>query len=157
MDELALLEPKRTVNPCRKPSYIVRLELGALPKPFLGAGKAAGKFRRWLERAVVERHGSVSVWHAARICTATRSERSCRVIEKKLQSLKGMTPEQFLAYQDKLIRFSETRDRAMKDLGLDQKVAKRAPWETIIDATPEPEQPEQQSSSNPTTETAPDV
>src|SRR5262249_39318182 len=42
----------------------------------------------------------------------------------------GLTHEQWLAYADRAIRFSEAADRALKDLGLDRREASSI-WEEI--------------------------
>jgi hypothetical protein len=77
-------------------------------------------FRSGLERAVVERAGSVNVAQASRIHTAAVALRRHLQAERRLaKDGAGMTLEQWTGLADRSVKWKEAVDRGLTALGLD--------------------------------------
>jgi len=112
--------------------------------------RETAKFRRWLERAVEQTHGSISPTAATHIWIASRAFRRARRIEAKLRELgETATPEQWLAYVSTSGRHEHDIAKHIRDLRLDASTAKdefadlyrlNVPFidQDAPDATPEP-------------------
>lgn len=105
---------------------LVRLPLGRLGKPWQWVRRQTEHFRRALETAVQERHGTVSLYHAKVIRTGTLALRSAMVVSRVLADAgppgkeDGISHEVWLAYADRQLRFEQVADKAMKELGIDR-------------------------------------
>ena len=100
-----------------------RVPLGDLPRPFKHVRRLAGEFRRGVEGQLVEKFGNITPFMAKRLhtaCVALRQMFCCeRILKRCGPPGQDLTHEQWLAYSDRLVKFSEVADKALKDLGLD--------------------------------------
>lgn len=97
-----------------------RLILGELPRPLERVKRNARRYRRDLEAAVDERHGEISVLHAHSIDSAVAAETHCQVCRWLLnQRLDKMSVSDIVTCSREIMRAKETRDRAVRQLGLD--------------------------------------
>jgi hypothetical protein len=114
-----------------------RVPLTDLPSPFKHVKRQVALFRRWVENELLERYGTISAYQAKRLHTACLAMRQLACIERLMLKCKpppdGLSHERWMAYSDRVIRFSEAADRALKDLGLDADLRK-SPWE-VLDST----------------------
>jgi hypothetical protein len=115
-----------------------RVPLTDLPRPFKHVKRQVALFRRWVENELIERYGTISAYQAKRLHTACLAMRHLACAERLMLSCgpppDGLSHERWMAYQDRVIRFSEAADRALKDLGLDADLRK-SPWE-VLDSAP---------------------
>lgn len=132
----ALAKIRRTA--ALKNGVYSRVPLTDLPRPFKHVKRQVALFRRWVEKELLERYGRISAYQAKRLHTACLAMRHLACAERLMLSCgpppDGLSHERWMAYQDRVIRFSEAADRALKDLGLDADLRK-SPWE-ILDSTP---------------------
>jgi hypothetical protein len=88
--------------------------------------KQVAAFRRAVESAVQERHGAITIYQAKRIRTAAMALRQSLVVGRIMADAGIPGPDGPLdhptwqGYSDRLLRYEETCDRALKDLGLDR-------------------------------------
>lgn len=95
--------------------------LGKAPKGASYVGRLVGKLRRELENVLVEAKGEVSLQDALTINTACRWERHAMLANRWLaHNSAEMTFDQRLAFSRDIARASESRDRAIEKLKLDQ-------------------------------------
>ena len=110
-----------------------RCPLANLPKPFTGVRRQVNAFRAAVEAAVVARSDQIGVYAAKRIRTASLALRQAACVERILRNggspgaVGSLTHEQWQGYSDRLLRYEEAADRALRDLGLDQ-AADSNPW-----------------------------
>jgi hypothetical protein len=132
----ALAKIRRTA--ALKNGVYSRVPLTDLPSPFKHVKRQVALFRRWVENELLERYGTISAYQAKRLHTACLAMRQLACIERLMLKCKpppeGLSHERWMAYSDRVIRFSEAADRALKDLGLDTDLSK-SPWE-VLDSTP---------------------
>jgi hypothetical protein len=132
----ALAKIRRTA--ALKNGVYSRVPLTDLPSPFKHVKRQVALFRRWVENELLERYGTISAYQAKRLHTACLAMRHLACIERLMLKCKpppdGLSHERWMAYSDRVIRFSEAADRALKDLGLDADL-RRSPWEAL-DCTP---------------------
>jgi len=120
------------------------LTTGKLPPKCDYLRRQLGDFRRELDRLVLEQHGEVSMFHAARIQTCVRHEGRAQLLQKWLRDnpeietitaavtttdgkksttgetrrTKGLTVFERIAVLKEIGVASESRDKAIGDLGL---------------------------------------
>src|SRR5581483_6525253 len=115
-----------------------RVPLTELPSPFKHVRRFVNEFRRWVEAELMERSGTITAYQAKRLHTACLAMRHLACVERLMKTSgpppNGLKPEVWMAYADRVVRYSETADRALKDLGLDRTAA-RSPWD-VLDAAP---------------------
>jgi hypothetical protein len=110
------------------------LTLGALPKKAAWIKRNVGRFRRHLERAVIEKHGQIDTMAGGWINLAVRSE-LCAQLANRWLKLESET----LAVKDRLAVLATiqsataSRQRAMRELRLDDTPGDA--WDTFY-ATP---------------------
>lgn len=96
-----------------------RLELGTLPESLHRVERATFAYRRLLEAAVTDAHGTVSVSHAMVIQTAARWERHSLLALRWLREHEAkLSAEQRLSYSREIARASAERDKAVATLKL---------------------------------------
>lgn len=97
------------------------LTCGSLPK---GAGyikRISGQFRTAIERAVVDVHGEVTLYHAAIIQTAMRWERHALLAQRWLRREDAkLTVSERLGFSREVARASAERDKCLAALRLDK-------------------------------------
>jgi hypothetical protein len=95
-----------------------------LPKHCGHVQRATCHFRRQLEAAVLDAKGEINIVDAAFINTAYRSERHGQLAQRWLMlEAERMSPADRLAYSREVVRASESRDKAIASLKLDQRPA----------------------------------
>jgi hypothetical protein len=95
------------------------LRAGSLPKGASYIKREINLLRREIETAVMNRHGEIDLYRAALIQTAIRWERHGMLVQRWLRREAGeMDAAQRLAYSRDIARASESRDRCLKELGL---------------------------------------
>ena len=120
------------------------LTTGKLPPKCDYLRRQLGDFRRELDRLVFEQHGEVSIFHAARIPTCIRHEGRAQRLQKwlrdapeietttaaistidgkktdtaEIRRTKGLTVSERIAVLKEIGVASESRDKALGDLGL---------------------------------------
>lgn len=105
------------------------LRAGRLPKGAAYIRRETDRLRSVIECAVVERHGEISVYHAAIVQTCIRWERHAMLAQRWMRLEAGdMDASTRLAYSREIARASSERDKCLRDLGLDARAA------SIIDA-----------------------
>jgi hypothetical protein len=142
---LVLMTTRRALAKIRRTAALKngvysRVPLTDLPRPFKHVKRQVALFRRWVEEELIRRYGTISAYQAKRLHTACLAMRHLACAERLMLSCgpppDGLSHERWMAYQDRVIRFSEAADRALKDLGLDADLRK-SPWE-VLDNTPTP-------------------
>ncbi len=115
--------PSYNLNAMRNGKRLVRLTVGELPTKLHSVKVEARKYRRGLEDAVLDVRGEVSVMDAHRIDTAAGATMHVGVCRWLLrQKLSSMETGDILACSREMLRAKESRDRAVKALGLDKKM-----------------------------------
>jgi hypothetical protein len=105
---------------------LVSVALGRMPAPFTHVGRKVARFKRWVELELLKRDSGITAWQAKRLKTCCAAMRRAEACEKTVNDAgkpgKGaeLSHEQWLAYCDRIVRYNETADRALKDLGLDR-------------------------------------
>jgi hypothetical protein len=95
------------------------------------------ELRLQLESAVVDRHGEITLACAALIQTCCRYERHAQLAGKWLRDHPSLEVETRLALSRDIAKASESRDRAIRALGLDARPDTDV-WSGIHDALPAP-------------------
>src|SRR5665213_1720296 len=121
--------PKRNVNRLRHGKYGF-LQSGMLPAGARYIGRRIIKFSDFLTTTMHERTGEVSVYAAALIQTACRHESRASLLTKWLRDEKDLPLNERLAVLKEIGNASDSRDKCLKSLGLDQ-AANSDPWRTI--------------------------
>jgi hypothetical protein len=103
----------------------------SLPRDLIYPDRQAGIFRRSLEDAVLERHGSggIGIREAALIHTAAEAVKLSFKNRAELRAAKKkgiLTPELSLAFDNAYLRHLDIRDRKIAQLGLDRASAEEA-------------------------------
>lgn len=106
------------------------LSSGKLPQGAAYIARLTHELRRSIEDAVIALKGEVSLIDAATIQTAMRWERHALLAQRWLRhEAKQLDPQTRLAFSRDVARASESRDRALKALGLD-----RTTTQNVIDS-----------------------
>ncbi len=107
-----------------------RLVVGALPPELRSVQREGRAYRRALEGAVLDAHGSISVVHGHLIdsaCAATVHAGICRWLMR--ERIGSMNTGDILACSKSLVQAKQSRDQAVKALNLDKPPAD--PWAAI--------------------------
>ena len=116
--------PVANLNAIRNGSRLEvrRLTVGSFPVQLQKVQYEGRKYRRALEDAVLETHQDVSVTHAHLIDTASAATIHAGICRWLLrQRIAEMNTGDVLACSNAMLRAKETRDRAVKQLGLDRR------------------------------------
>lgn len=109
------------------------LRSSKLPKTLIWAERRTNVFRQFIEAAVMEAKGEITLIDASSINTAIRWERHAilagHYLNKELDSL---TPDQRLSYSREVANASTQRDKCLRALGIDSKVD---PWNGAFDGS----------------------
>jgi hypothetical protein len=90
-----------------------------MPKGCHHIDRATSHFRRQLEAAVFEARGEITLVDAAYVNTAYRAERHAQLAQRWLyREAATMTAADRLNYSREVVKASESRDKAIKELGL---------------------------------------
>lgn len=99
----------------------VRFNLGKWPTKLKRIEQAANLFRRAIEAAVVDAHGSVGVYHAALIQSAARWETRAMMAQRWLRLyIEELSLPDKLACSKAISEASTARDKCLERLGLHQ-------------------------------------
>jgi len=105
---------------------LVHAKLG---RRFAGAYADVCKLGIAVERLVRQKHGSLSLWHAARIQTLQRIEESARAAEYSIHHNQEMGPDELRQQRDAIVRWTQQRDNLLRELlGDDQKTGGTDLW-----------------------------
>jgi len=117
------------------------LAAGRLPKGCAYITRAVTRFRAGIEAAMVAAGLPIGVVEAATIQTAVRWERHALLCQRWLRT-EELDADQKLAFSRDLARASSERDKCLRLLGLNHRLA-ADPWATLDatsrDAAPKPE------------------
>ena len=93
----------------------LRMTVGRLPRNCKWITDRVSQFRRMLERAIKERHGSLSVAHSFYVQSASRCEQNSLLAQRWLR-LKGddLTPETFMRFSNEVMRATLERDKYIR-------------------------------------------
>lgn len=116
-----------------KRSGLVHAHLG---KRFASAYGHANILRKAIEKLIIEKYGSVSLLHQARIQTILRLEEGCRALELAIRDNPKMGPEELRANRSSISQWTAQKDNALANL-LGQQSAVSDPW-LAVDAMPRP-------------------
>lgn len=95
--------------------------LGKVPKGASYVGRLLTRLRKDLEAAVVEAKGELNLQDSLTVNTACRWERHALLANRWLaHNSETMTFDQRLNFSRDIARAAENRDRAVRNLGLDQ-------------------------------------
>jgi hypothetical protein len=92
------------------------LAVAKLGKRMAGAYIDAARLRRAIEKAVEEKHGSLSLLQLGKIQTAIRHELSCRASEAAIRDNPSMPPDQIRQHREYICRWSRERDKLLTEL-----------------------------------------
>lgn len=92
------------------------LAVAKLGKRMAGAYIDAARLRRAIEKAVEEKHGSLSLLQLGKIQTAIRHELSCRASETAIRDNPSMPPDQIRQHREYICRWSRERDKLLTEL-----------------------------------------
>lgn len=99
----------------------VRFNLGKLPPMLKRIERAVNLFRRAIESAVVDAHGSVGVYHAALVQSAARLEARALMAQRWLRlNIEELDMNEKLACSKAIAEASTARDKCLERLGLHQ-------------------------------------
>ena len=119
---------KRAIN-----AYLV---LGALPKGASYISRVVRDLRAHVQKAVLDKYGSVSLPQGLLIQSACRHESQVLLLAKWLRD----NPDAPLAIRSSLLRdlsrATDCRDRALMRLNLDMSVNAKSAWDEVLDITP---------------------
>lgn len=94
------------------------LTLGRLPKGASYIRRLAGQFRKAIEAAVVDRHGELTLYHAALVQSATRHEIRSLLLTRWMRSDECNTLGERMTIIREVTSATEARDRCLEKLGL---------------------------------------
>lgn len=131
------------------------LTLGTYPKGGGYVRKLLGQFREALEAEILTRHSEVSIFHAALIQSAARHEGRALLLNRWLRTEADLSVSDRLAIVKGITDASDSRDRCLKLLGLDQSAKSESPWaqfdrERLLPANPPAANPPIATASDPT-------
>lgn len=98
----------------------IRLTLSEAPAKYIRQTRQARHFRQAIENAVIERHGQIDLPRAALIESASLAFLKAMMTDSFLRHNEAkMTMDQWLAFNDRAIKFRQARDKAIADLRID--------------------------------------
>lgn len=121
---IAPRKPKGGAPPNNANAIRHGLRTGQLPPGCSYVRRLVTTLRDALERATIDAHGEVGVYHAASINTAARFEQVALLAQRWLrEGFAEMSHDQRLAYAREIAKASAARDAAIKSLSLDVKAS----------------------------------
>lgn len=99
-------------------SYLAQ---GRLPKGASYTTRLMYEFRHQLEAVVSQKHGEVTLFHAALIQTAIRHESRAQLLQRWLRTEEGLTLAERVTLLQQIGAASDSRDKCLEKMGLNGK------------------------------------
>jgi hypothetical protein len=109
------------------------------PEEYRSVNDAVYPWRRDV-REELRKRGPITAYQTKRLetaCLAMREAMMCAYRRKQKAEAGTITDEQWCAYSDRIVRYAEVADRALRDLGLDRDAAKSV-YQRWIESVPRP-------------------